>query len=342
MSDSKQLSIADHIANSTNQQSRSSKRLQDIAGAIDWKPLYRLARKVDKTDPETGGRPRTPARWMVRALFLKHSYGLSDPELEDQLIDRLSFRKFVGLPLDQPVPDFTTFWNFQEDLIAQGLIDDMFTEINRQLEQQGLMIKQGTIVDAAIVESSNRPLSDDKREEQNENPSSQVDTDARSTKKGGDWHFGYKGHIGMDATSKLIRKAVWTPANTHDSQVLPDLLTNNERGVFADKAYSNTSVKRLAREDGWYYGILDKAKKNQPLSRSQKKRNKTLQRIRCQVEHAFAAMKQQYGLAVAKAKTKLRNRARFLMGCMCWNIERSLRLHPEGNLESAAAAVPRG
>lgn len=341
MSDPNQLSIADHIANSNSQTSRSSERLEDIDGAIDWEPLYHLARQVDQTSPEKGGRPRKPARWMVRALFLKHSYGLSDPELEDQLIDRLSFRKFVGLPLDQPVPDFTTFWNFQEDLIAQGLIDEMFTEINRQLEQQGLMIKQGTIVDAAIVESSNRPLSDEKREEQARHPSSQIDTDAHSTKKGGEWHFGYKGHIGMDATSKLIRKAAWTPANRHDSQLLAGLLTGNERGIFADKAYSNEGVKKQAREDGWFYGILDKAKKNEALSRSQKKRNKTLQRIRCQVEHAFAAMKQQYGLAVAKAKTKLRNRAHFLMGCMCWNIERSLRLSPGGNLASAAAAVPR-
>lgn len=319
-----QLSILDQLASQSGQISRSTKRLQAIAEWIDWQPLYKIGRRIDKTGPQ-GGQPRTPAHWMIRGLFLKHLYQLSDPQLEDQLIDRLSFRRFVGLPLEERVPDFTTFWRFQEALAHQGLVDELFKEINRQLEDQGLVLKQGTVVDATIINSSNRPLSDDKRMELEEEPSAQIDTDADATCKGGEWYFGYKGHIGIDAGSKLIRRVSFTPASTHDSQLLEELISDDERSLFGDKAYSNDSVKHQARQSGWYYGILDKARKSHSLSSSQKKRNKRHRRVRRQVEHAFASIKDRYGMRLARCKTKMRNQAQFIMKTICWNIERSMR-----------------
>lgn len=319
-----QLSILDQLASQSGQISRSTKRLQAIAEWIDWQPLYEIGRRVDKTGPK-GGQPRKPVRWMIRGLFLKHLYQLSDPQLEDQLIDRLSFRRFVGLPLDQRVPDFTTFWRFQEALASEGLVEKLFEAINRQLEDQGLFLKQGTVVDATIINSSNRPLSDDKRKSLEQAPSSQVDTDADATYKGGTWHFGYKGHIGLDAGSKLIRQISFTPASTHDSQALAELVSEDERSLFGDKAYSNDSVKHQARKSGWYYGILDKTKKNHQLSVAQKKRNKRHSRVRRQVEHVFGAIKDRYGMRVAHSKNKLRNRAQFMMKTICWNIERSMQ-----------------
>jgi len=240
------------------------------------------------------------------------------------LIDRLSFRRFVGLPLDQSVPDFTTFWRFREALAGQGLVAEFFEEINRQLQAKGLLLKQGTVVDATIIESANRPLSDKKRKELDTEPSSQIDTDADSTKKGGRYYFGYKGHIGVDIGSKLIRKVCFTPASPHDSTVLEELISEDERSLFGDKAYGRESLKQIAREHGWYYGILDKAKRGDPLSGSQIKRNKRHQRVRGQVEHPFASIKDRYGMRWARAKTKVRNEARFIMAAICWNIERSI------------------
>jgi IS5 family transposase len=318
-----QLSILDQWAGQSGQVSRSTKRLKAIAEWIDWEPLYNIGRCVDKTGPQ-GGQPRKPAGWMIRGLFLKHLYQLSDPQLEDQLIDRLSFRRFVGLPLDQRVPDFTTFWRFQQALAQEGLVDKLFEEINHQLEAKGLFLKQGTLVDATIINSANRPLSDKKRQSLQQEPSSQVDTDADSTCKRGTWYFGYKGHIGMDAGSKLIRQVSFTPASPHDSQPVSELISGDERSVFGDKAYSNDSLKCRSRREGWYYGILDKAKRAHPLSVSQKKRNSRHRRVRRQVEHAFAAIKDRYGMRLAPCKNKLRNGAQFMMKSICWNIERSM------------------
>jgi len=319
-----QLGILDQLASGSGQISRSTKRLQQIDGWLDWTPLYSIGRRIDKTGPK-GGQPRKPVRWMIRGLFLQYLYQLSDPQLEDQLIDRLSFRRFVGLPLDQSVPDFSTFWRFREALASQGLVAELFEEINRQLEAKGLLLKQGTVVDATIIESAGRPLSDSKRNKLESDPSSQIDTDADSTKKGGRYYFGYKGHIGVDIGSKLIRKAVFTAASPHDSTVLEQLISEDERSLFGDKAYGRESLKQMAREHGWYYGILDKGKRSDPLSGSQTKRNKRHQRVRAQVEHPFAAIKDRYGMRWARAKTKVRNEVRFIMGCICWNIERSMR-----------------
>lgn len=325
MSDKRhQLSILDQWATQTGQVSRSTERLAEIAEWIDWAPLYEIGRKIDKTGPQ-GGQPRKPVRWMIRGLFLQHLYQLSDPQLEDQLIDRLSFRRFAGLPLDQKVPDFSTFWRFREELATEGFDEELFVEINRQLEAKGLILKRGTVVDAALIESASRPLSDDKREELEAEPSSQIDTDADSTQKGGTHWFGYKGHIGVDVGSKLIRQVSFTEASSHDSTQLEALLSGDERAIFGDKAYPSKELKTTCRTEGIYYGILEKAYRNRPLSSAQKARNDRNRHVRRYVEHPFAAIKDRYGMRWARAKTKLRNKARFIMSATCWNIERSIR-----------------
>jgi len=183
MSDKRQqLSILDQWASQSGQVSRSTERLSEIAEWIDWEPLYAVGRRLDKTGPQ-GGQPRKPVKWMIRGLFLQRLYQLSDPQLEDQLIDRLSFRRFAGLPLDQKVPDFTTFWRFREQLAAEGYIDELFSCITRQLEAKGLILKRGTVVDAALIASAGRPLGEDKRQALAQDPSPQIDTDADSPRR---------------------------------------------------------------------------------------------------------------------------------------------------------------
>src|SRR5699024_8646445 len=221
MSDKRQqLSILDQWASQSGQISRSTERLNEIAEWIDWTPLYAVGRQVDKTGPQ-GGQPRKPVRWMIRGSFLQHLYQLSDPQLEVQPTRRLSFRRFTGLSLDQKVPDFTTLWLFRE----------LFNQIIRQLEDKGLILKRGTVVDATIINSGNRPLSDNDRKALAQNPSAQIDPDADSTQ-------------------------------------LEELLSGDERAVFGDKAYPSKDVKIAYREQGVYYDILDKAYRIKPMHHS--------------------------------------------------------------------------
>ena len=185
-------------------------------------------------------------------------------------------------------------------------------------------------MDATIIESTNRPLSKQKRAKQEESPSAQIDTDADSTVKTGKKHFGYKGHIGQDVGSGLIRKRSFTSARPHDSKQKEDLWSGDEQAVFGDSAYakgipsdSKQSEKRAARQMDIYYGILDKATRRGQLSNKQKKRNKKQSAIRCKVEHPFAYMKGKLNYRVAAAKNLLRNSLRFDMNCIMYNIMRA-------------------
>src|SRR5690625_2467958 len=150
MADDNQLSFGDGLLSGRRKISKLSKHPGKLDQIIDWKPLVQQISVIDKTDRKTGGRPRTNPLWMIKATFLQSLFSLSDPQLEDQLIDRLSFQRFVGINLDQQIPDFSTFWRFKEVLATHNLDERIFELINEQLETKGLMVKKGTIVDATI------------------------------------------------------------------------------------------------------------------------------------------------------------------------------------------------
>ena len=308
---------------------RIQQRLDDIDQFVEWLALVDHVKVIDKTQTRHGGRPRLPALRMIKILFLQHLYNLSDPEMEDQLLDRRSFRRFVGIEQDKDVPNFSTIWRFKEALIKHQLLDGLFDKILDQLDRDGLILRQGTIVDAQIIVSSNRPLSKNRRDELEQKqaagePVSQIDLAAQSTKKRGMYYFGYKGHIGLDVGSKLIRKQAFTPANVHDSQ--EKLFCGDEKAQFGDKAYANEADKRAARSNGVYYGVLDKGKRNHPLSKKQKRRNRKHSRVRAQVEHPFAHLRCKLGYRTARCKTRVRNALVFTVNCLLYNIERGLYL----------------
>lgn len=256
-------------------------------------------------------------------LFLQYTFNLSDEELEDQLIDRLSFQQFVGLNFDQEIPDFTTIWNFKEALIRNNLMDRIFSSIVSQIELNGLVLKKGTMIDATIIPSANKPLSKNKRRELEEKPSTQIDSEAQSTEKNGKKYFGYKGHVGVDVESKIIRKRTFTPAHVHDSVEMEKVLSGDEKSIWADKAYPRQKDKRAARAMGIFYGVLDKATRGKNLSATQHKRNKQKSSVRAGVEHVFGFMNKKLKVSVAGAKTKLRNALRFDMWCIVYNVCRA-------------------
>lgn len=239
MASNDQLHLADQLFPPEKRATKTAKFLRKIDQVIDWQPLVEVISPLDKTSTETGGRPRLPFMVVVKALFLQGLYGLSDPQLEEQINDQLSFQEFTGLSLSRKAPDFSSFWNYKRELAASGLDDELFEQVNAQLEAKGLIVHKGTMVDATITESTNRPLSAQKREKAEKDPSPQLDTDAQSTQKRERWYYGYKGHIGVDIESKLIRQCAFTPANTHDSQKLESLLSGDEKCVFGDKAYGS-------------------------------------------------------------------------------------------------------
>lgn len=326
MDASNQLGFSDELLARRRKSCRMAAKLNQIEQLVDWPPIYRKLLAIDKTSKAKGGRPRKPVSWMVKAIFLQSLFNLSNPQLEDQLIDRLSFQRFVGINLDHDIPDFTTFWRFKEAVIRQGLGGVIFDQITEQLEKKGLMLKKGTVVDATIINSANRPLSKDRRAELEEKPSTQIDTDARSTKKGRQFYFGYKGHIGVDVGTKLIRKQQFTPAHRHDQIPLDKLISYDEMSLWGDKAYYLEDYKVAARKDGWFYGVLDKPNKGEKLSQKRKNKNKKFSRVRAQVEHPFAWMKTKAGLATMRAKNEARNAFIFASNCACWNVSRALWL----------------
>ena len=319
----RQLSFSDIELSQSRKPSRISKKLEKINTIVEWDQILKLVKVVDKTNSIVGGVPHYNLLTKVKMLFLQHLYNLSDPELEDQVNDRLSFQKFAGIDSTTTVPDFTTIWRFKEALIQQALMNKLFDLILSFIDSKGLMIKKGTCVDASIVESTTKPLSKERRLELEKRPSPQIDTDADSTQKRGKKYFGYKGHIGTDIDSKIIRKRNVTSARPHDSTQTVHLLSGDEKAVFGDSAYGNKADKQKARKEGVYYGMLDKATRSKKLSTSQKKRNTKKSKVRNQVEHPFAYIKEKLGYKKAVAKNIARNALRFDFNGMLYNIFRA-------------------
>ena len=139
--------------------------LSEIDVQVDWRDLAEIVSVLDKTQTGKGGRPPIGFEIKLKMMFLQHIFNLSDEELEDQLIDRMSFQQFVGLSYNEEIPDFTTIWKFKEALVKASLMDGIFNAILSQLEAKGLIVRKGTMIDAIIIQSGNRPLSNKKREE---------------------------------------------------------------------------------------------------------------------------------------------------------------------------------
>lgn len=322
---STQLSLMDAVLSFSRRKkaSKAVATLGQINAIVNWDSLVNIVKGLDKSQGGKGGRPPISFEIKLKMLFLQYTFNLSDEELEDQLIDRLSFQQFVGLSFEQEIPDFTTIWKFKEALVKNNLMDNVFSSIVSQIELQGLLLKKGTIIDATIIPSANKPLSKKRRAELALQPSTQIDTEAQSTEKNGKNYFGYKGHIGVDVESKIIRKRTFTPANVHDSKEMENVLSGDEKSVWADKAYPKQKDKKAARAMGIYYGVLDKASRNNPLSKKQQKQNKQKSSVRAAVEHPFGFMNKKLKVTVLAAKTKLRNALRFDMWCIVYNVCRA-------------------
>jgi len=321
-----QISILDGAFNSRTKRSRSDALLEKLADAVDWKRLAEISQGVFKDTKR--GRPTIPVEFSLKCLFLQYLYNLSDPALEDALIDRLSFQRFLGISFDRDIPDFSTIWRFRERLTNTGLYDRLFEAVVADLDAEGMVLRRGTLVDATIVHAARKQRRSEPDEGTPAAPreESQHDHDATVTKKGKTFYYGYKGHIGVDQGSDIIRTKRFTTASVHDSTEFSNLVSGDERSVFSDKAYANDETKREFRAKGIFNGVLDKGRRNRPLSRKQKKDNAQKSSVRSAVERPFAHFKRLYGYVRTRYVTLRRNDLQFTFLCMIHNFRRKIAL----------------
>lgn len=298
-------------------------RLERISGLIDWSPVEALVRRVR---PGTTGRPPYRALAMFRALLLQQWYGLSDPGLEEALSDRVSFRRFCGLSLEEPTPDETTLCRFRLSLAQAGLGEALFAQVAHQLDRAGYLVKAGTLIDASLVESSVRRPPDGSTPRGEESRSAR-DPDANWTRtaRGTKRFFGYKIHIGIDQGSGLIRSRRVTPAKVYESEVADDLVIGDERAVYADKAYE----KRARREALKARGIKDRIQHRRVRGQGalppwQAVRNILIGRVRTAVERTFSELKRgPYGFVRMRYRGLERCRLHLDLAAIAYNLRRA-------------------
>ena len=277
--------------------------LEKLNHAIDWEHFRPKLTKVFKKQAKgAGGRPPYDYVMLFKVLVLQRIYNLSDDQTEYQINDRMSFMRFLGLGLGDRVPDAKTIWLYRDTLTKANVIRELFDLFNAQLEDAGLITHTGTIVDATFVEAprqhnhhdENNDIKQGKTPEEWEKPQNihklrQKDMDARWTRKGREFHFGYKDHVKADADSKLITDYTVTPANVHDSQPMPAMINEKDKAVYADSAYWG-SVVAEALPDTVENRIHERGTKKQPLTEEQKAGNRIKSKTRCRIEHIFGFM----------------------------------------------------
>lgn len=260
------------------------------------------------------GRPGFPVTVLVKALLLEAWFNLSDPELEEQVLDRLSFQRFLGVADRKDIPDETTICRFRAKLVDIGACEDIFTFVQMVIDEEGVAVRPGTLVDATIIDAP--------RGRKRPDGSSTRDAEAGFTKKNGGWHHGYKAHVATDAGGRFIRKVITTSASVHDAGAFAALTTGEGLAVFADKAYISEEKKRDFRTRGVYWGVLDRAARNHSLSARQERRNRQKASVRSRVEHVFAWMKRLMGYRRARYRGLRKNTAHALLITAAYNLKR--------------------
>ena len=281
--------------------------LESILQVVDFE-LFRstLEFKLLNTDKKSnaGAKPFDVVL-MFKILILQRYYGLGDKQVEYQILDRTSFKDFLGLETGDKVPDEKTVWAFRENVTKKKLVEDLFGLFNNQLENKGLIFNEGQLIDASFTVA---PRQRNTREENekikkgegtdlwNDQPhkKSHKDIDARWTKKNDETFYGYKDHVKVDTKSKLINTYDVTDASVHDSQPVENLLTEKDFGqnLHADSAYTGEIQEKLIEKYGMNNNVNEKGYRNNPLTDEQKAKNKTKSKTRSRVEHVFGFMEQ--------------------------------------------------
>lgn len=266
-----------------NKKVRSECFLDEMTKVIPWNDICHLIQPCYQENEI--GRKKTDLLLLLKIHFLQQWFNLSDPAAEEAVYDRISFQKFLNIDLMDGAPDETTILNFRHLLEEHKLPEKIFKLVNKLLESKGLILKEGTIVDATIIAAPSSTKNKEKKR----------DPEMSSTKKNNNYHFGMKAHIGVDNKKGLVHSLEVTTAKESDIGQLENLLQGEEKSIFGDKAYGRQADKRAARKAGVFYGITDRANRNHKLSSTQKARNKKTSSVRSKVEHPFHTLKCKWG-----------------------------------------------
>jgi IS5 family transposase len=317
--------------------------LQRLSDYIDWnifKAPLESAFMEELKNRAKGGRPSFDKLIMFKALIIQSLYNLSDDQLEYQIVDRTSFKRFLGLKKSDKVPDSKTFWFFREQLIEKDVILSLFRTFNETLDSAGVFANEGKMVDASFVEA---PRQRNTREENahikqtgtapeqwKETPHKlrQKDVNARWTKKNNVTFFGYKNHIKADTKTKLIEEFIVTDASVHDSQPIEGLLTENDKGqpLYADSAYTGEEQEKVYREKEVINMVHEKGYRNKPLTDEQKTDNREKSRVRVRVEHVFGFVENSMNGSIVRTIGIVRAQAKIGMMNLTYNISRCVQL----------------
>jgi len=272
-----------------HKQTRKEKFLAEMDQVIPW---ARLTKEFAPhyPDPQGAGRRPKGLERMLRIYFMQHWYNLSDPAMEEALYDSRAMREFARVDLgEERAPDESTILQFRHLMERHEFGAELLRVVNAYLAEKGLGISRGTIVDATIIAAPASTKNQDKAR----------DPEMHQTKKGNQWYFGLKAHIGVDSQTKQVHSAVVTAANAYDSQVLEDLLHGEETRVWGDSAYAGQQevlAEHAPLADDFTHA---KGRRNKPLSEEDKRRNRTKSGVRAKVEHVFRVLKRQFGFTKA-------------------------------------------
>jgi len=308
--------------------------LRQINDVIPWesfRPTLDAVREK-KRKSNAGAKPYDVVM-MFKILVIQSLYNLSDDALEYQILDRISFMRFLGLSLGDRVPDAKTIWLFREQVTKAGVIKKLFRQFDQFLRNSGFEAKKGQIVDASIVSAPKQRNSreENKRIKKGEIPEDwdqaklrQKDTDARWVRKMGKNHYGYKNHINIDVKNKLIRDYAVTDAATHDSQVFDELLddANTNRDVFADSAYRSKERLKTLSQRRFRERLQRKGCRHQKLTQREKRGNHTRSKTRCRVEHVFGVQAMMAGDLILRTIGIIRARAKIGLRNLAYNMVR--------------------
>lgn len=302
----KQSSFSDLEYQNKKKTTRKEKFLSEMDRILPWKLLLKAIRKHY---PKAGnGRPPFDPEIMLRVYFMQQWYQLSDPAMEDSLYDIESMRRFAKVSLGR-VPDESTILNFRHFLERHELTKKLFQSTEKYLSEHGMILSEGTIVDASIISAPSSTKNKDR----------QRDPEMKQSKKGNQWYFGMKMHIGSD-TQGRVHSIVVTDASVHDSVVADDLIHGEEHVIYGDKAYASAERKEMAESKGVIWRVNRKAKRGRKLNCADRAFNRKSNKTRAKVEHAFGVVKHLWGYRKVKYKGLAKNAAQVFSLFMLSNL----------------------
>jgi len=342
----KEISFADLAVSRSLAHNRSLKMMERIEKVVKWRDVEALLREYYEIGTSQEGADAYPPLMLLKALLLQKWFRIpSDPELENQINDRISFKKFLGLPLDRPSPDHSTFSRFRSRLSKEAMIA-LNNVVLGEFAKRGLSINEGIAIDARLVKSASKPLSKDdlkKQREKRESPEGEADKEGNPVKFArdveSDWtvkndkpHFGLKEHASVDAESGFVLATMVTPASVHDTNYLPYLTIASchtkdpIKKLYADKGYHGEPNRSFLHLNEIEDGIMRKDTTTAKITELEIERNKKISKKRYIVEQYFGLSHLHYGAYRARFTTIAKNLWDSMCRQMAFNLFRGSKL----------------